>query len=143
MRAKFAIVSRPRVKSVMCNEFVSKSRLDLSLLLLHESDPRAELAAHSIVKSAKGLAVGVVLKVSRVEVIGEIEDFQAQLQTIILKSSHQTNGFEYLKIKRDKLWIKSREISRANKIPVLLNGRVGESGARTQNWCKRHAIGDV
>ena len=46
-------------------------------------DPRAELAAHSIVKSARGLAVAVVLKVSRVEVIGEIEDFQPQLQTII------------------------------------------------------------
>ena len=51
------------------------------MLLLHECDPHAVLPTDAIVKSAEGLAVDVVLIVSRVEVIGEIEDFHSNSRT--------------------------------------------------------------
>ena len=58
----------------MLNELLSKEPAGSdTVLLLHECDPRAVLPSDAIVKSAEGLAVDVVLKVSRVELIGEIE----------------------------------------------------------------------
>src|SRR5262249_55025074 len=112
-------------------------------LLFHEGDPGAVLPAHSIVKSAKAVAVDVVLKVSRIEMVGEIENFQPQLDTIVLKSSLQTESPEHLKIKRGEAWITSREIAWTDKIAVFIDDRVGEAGAQIQNRRERDAIADV
>jgi len=84
MRAKFVIVSRPRDRSVVLNELLSKEPAGSdTVLLLHECDPRAVLPTDAIVKS-EGLAVDVVLIVSRVEVIGEIEDFHSNSRTFMV-----------------------------------------------------------
>ena len=112
---KFGIVSGRRGKSTTCNDTVKENghigwtlrkanpsiRLAVSVnareavcLLLHEGDPRAEPPAHAIVESAKSIAIDVVLKVSRIETVGEIENFQTQLHTIVIKSSLQTDGPE-------------------------------------------------
>ena len=65
--------------------FCPKSRLDLTLCYFFT---RVILVSYfptdATVKSAEGLAVDVVLKVSRVEVIGEIEDFHSNSRTFMV-----------------------------------------------------------
>ena len=59
--------------------------------LLHKRDPRSVLPAHSIVKTAKGNAIDVVLQIPWVEMIREIENFQPQFCSILLERSRQTH----------------------------------------------------
>src|SRR6266404_6751019 len=110
---------------------------------LDERDPRAELPADAIEKAAEVITRQVVLKVAGIEVIREIEDLQTEFHSVFVESSRETDSSQNLQIQRGKVRKAPGEISRSDKITVLIDDRKREARADIQNRHERDSIWNV
>ena len=90
-------------------------------LLLDKRDPRAELPADAVGKAAEVIARQVVLKVTRIEMIREIEDLKTEFHSIFIESSRQTNSPQNLQIERGEVRIASGKVSGTDKVALLID----------------------
>ena len=112
-------------------------------LLLDKRDPRAELPADAIGKAAEVIARQVVLKVAGIEVIREIEDLQTEFHSVFVESSRETDSPQNLQIQRGEVRKAPGEIPRPDKVALLINDRIRESGSDIQHRRERDAIWNV
>jgi len=112
-------------------------------LLFHKRDPRGERSADAIGKAAEVTARQVILKVTRIEVIREIEDLQTEFDSVFVESSRQTDDPQNLQIQRGKVGKAPGEIPRSDKITVLIDDRIREARADIQNRHERNSIWNV
>ena len=112
-------------------------------LLFHKRDPRAELSADAIGKTAEVIARQVVLKVAGIEVIREIEDLQTEFHSVFVESSRETDSPQNLQIQRGEVWKAPGAVSLSDKISVLIDDRIREARADIQNRHERDSIWNV
>ncbi len=112
-------------------------------LLFHKRDPRAELPADAIEKAAEVIARQIVLKVAGIEVIREIEDLQTEFHSVFVESSRNTDSPQNLQIQRGKVWKAPGEISRSDKVALLIDDRIREARADIQNRYECDSIWNV
>ena len=112
-------------------------------LLLHKRYPRSELSADAIEKAAEVIARQVVLKVAGIEVIGEIEDLQTEFHSVFAESCRETDSPQNLQIQCGKVRKAPGEIPRPDKVALLINDRIRESGSDIQHRHERDSIWNV
>src|ERR1700741_263770 len=109
-------------------------------LLLRKRDPRSELPTDSVGKIAKDVTREIVLKISRVEMIGQIENLQSEIRAVLLERTRKTNSLQRLHIERNKCRKAAGTISRTDKVAIFIDEREREACSHVENGRQRDAI---
>jgi hypothetical protein len=101
---------------------------------------KAEYAADAVVERSEILARDVALHVSRIPVISDVEDFEADPSTILLTKKRNRYVLRYLRVDGDEGWIATGLIARSDKVLISIYSREGKSVAPIDDWRKRYAV---
>jgi len=98
------------------------------------------LSAHAVVKPIERIARQVVLEIARIEMIGEIENFDSKFRSIFVPSSRKADASRYLQIKRSESRKPACKITRADEVSIFIDNREGKSSADIEHWRKRQTV---
>ena len=102
--------------------------------LLPDGQTHSILSAHAVVKPTKRIARQVVLEIARIEMIGEIENFDTKFCSIFFPHSRKVDVSRYLQIKRSESRIPACAITRADEVSIFVDKRVGKSSSHVEHW---------
>lgn len=98
-------------------------------LELENLEFEAKSPADAVVKPAKLAARDVALHVAWIEVVGDVENFDADAPFKLSAAEWDAHLLHYLHVQREEVWITSRFVSSTDVVLVFIDEREGESAA--------------
>ncbi len=103
------------------NEFLGQSRLNFKLrLIFHKFEFQPHTASGAVVERPELLGRDIVLHVTRIPVIGDVEDRESGPTSVLFAAKRNPESFGNQQVQRQQSWKASTLITWTNKILLLV-----------------------